>query len=300
MRPATSASFVLGEGPMWDAPRACVRWVDIQGRRVLRGELDGDAIRETSRVEANGRPGALAMAADGRCLVAIEDRLEVWNEDGTVDLGPVLLTAGSRFNDGAVDPAGRFVVGSAPDGPGRAHNERLFQIGADGVRLLDDDLSLSNGIAWNHTGNRMVVADSLRKRIWIRDYDVATGEVGPREPFVDGFEGEPDGVAMDAEDHLWVAVWGEGAIHRYDPYGAKVQVLSVPAPHTTSVAFVGPKLDRLMITTATAGLDAEGQRAWPQSGKVFLREMSVAGLPVPMWSGHLPEPTPPTRLAENE
>jgi sugar lactone lactonase YvrE len=131
----------------------------------------------------------------------------------------------------------------------------------------------------------MFSVDTLRQTVFVRDYDPATGAVGERRVhlLLDG--GFPDGMVMDAADHLWIAVWGAGEIRRFAPDGSPVDRLPVPAPHTSSVAFAGGDLDLLVITTATSELSDEQLRAFPDSGRLFTARLDVPGLPVPPWAG---------------
>jgi sugar lactone lactonase YvrE len=235
--------------------------------------------------------GAVAVAADGSLLVAAQERLVVLLPDGTRRDGPRIVPAGERrrLNDGGADPAGRFVVGTLSlDGP--SEREVLVRVAADGrLTGLDDDLTQSNGLAWSADGGTMYSVDTLRRTVFVRDYDAATGTVGERRVHLRVEDGLPDGIALDAADHLWVAVWGAGEVRRYAPDGTLTERLAVPAPHTSSVAFAGDDLRTLVITTAFAELEAEQRRTHPDSGRLFTTRVTVPGLPVPLWAGPAPD-----------
>jgi sugar lactone lactonase YvrE len=208
--PATDERFRLGEGPVWDASRGRLLWVDIEGGVVLQGVLDGDVITVTDRIGFDGMVGAVAVAGDGTLLVAAQEHLVVRYPDGTREDGPRVVPAGEarRLNDGATDPAGRFLVGTLSLA-GPSEREVLVRLEAGGdLTVVDDDLALSNGLAWSSDGRRMFSVDSLRRTVSVRDYDVESGAVGPRRVHLRVDGGLPDGIAMDADDHLWVAVWG--------------------------------------------------------------------------------------------
>lgn len=284
---------LLAEGPFWDAARSRLLWVDILEGLVLTGILDADgrleiidefSVNDGSDAETTG---AVAAALDGGCLVAATERLLVRGPTGEVRELVRLLDSGGarRLNDGSPDPAGRYLVGTLSlQKP--SQTEQLFLVDHDGsVRVLDDDLTLSNGIAWNTEGTRMFSVDTLRRHIHVRDYDVATGSTGPRETFVQLADGSPDGICIDADDHLWVAVWGRGEVHRYAPDGTLERVLTVPAPRVSAVAFAGDDLRTLVITTASNGLTAEQLHQWPDSGRLFTLTPGVAGHPQPLWRG---------------
>lgn len=286
MRTATSATeraFRLAEGPVWDAALQRLFWVDILAGLVLEGSLgDGriDVVR-THRFE--GMVGAVAVGPDGALLVAGQEQLVVVRPDGTRHGGPRILPPGRRrrLNDGGTDPAGRFLVGSLSL-DGSSTTEVLVRWEADGrLTELDGDLTLSNGLAWSTDGRLMYSVDTMRRTVFVRDY----GPDAPRRVHLRIDGGVPDGIAVDAADHLWVAVWGAGEVRRYAPDGALVERISVSAPNTSSVAFAGPDLRTLVITTASAELSPERLRRHPYSGRLFTARVDVPGFPVTPWAG---------------
>ena len=278
---ASAERFVLGEGPVWDAARGRLLWVDIEDGAVLIGRLDGDGVQVDQRQDFDGTVGAVAVAADGQLLVAAQRELVLIELDGS--RSPVVRLIADdeprRLNDGKTDPAGRFLVGSCPKAD-RRNDEWLKRLEPDGtVTTLDSDLGLSNGLAWSGDGSRMFSIDSFEHVVWVRDYDPATGAVGERAAFVRIEDGYPDGMCIDTEDHLWVAVYGRGEVRRISPAGEVVAVVKVPAPQTTSAAFAGPGLDTLVITTGSVEL-SEGELAeFPDSGRLFIARVGVRGLP---------------------
>lgn len=284
--PATVEAFQLGEGPVWDAARHRLLWVDILAGEVLEGALDRDRVEVVRRHRFGGMVGAVAVADDGTLLVAAQEHLVVLAPDGTRQDGPRIVPQGERrrLNDAGTDPAGRFLVGTLAL-EGSSEDEVLVRLELDGgLTQLDSDLTLSNGLAWSADGTRMYSVDTLRRTVFVRDYDAESGVVGERRVHL-VVDGLPDGIALDAADHLWVAVWGAGQLRRYAPDGALVDRLAVPAPHTTSVAFAGPDLRTLVVTTGAAELDDEQRRGHPHSGRLFTARLDVPGLPLPTWSG---------------
>ena len=284
---ATEATYHLAEGPVWVAARKRLLWVDILGGAVLEGALAGGRIEVTQRLTFDGMVGAVAVAGDGGLLVAAQEHLVLVRPDGTREHGPRIVPAGDgrRLNDGGPDPAGRFVVGTLCL-DGASHRETLVRLEPDGtVTELDRDLTLSNGLAWSADGRSMYSVDTLRRTVFLREYDPGTGAVGGRREHLVLDDGFPDGIALDTADHLWVAVWGQGQVRRYAPDGRLVETVPVPAPHSSSVAFAGDDLRTLVITTATSELSDEQRRAFPDSGRLFTTHVDVPGLPVPAWSG---------------
>jgi sugar lactone lactonase YvrE len=280
---ASTQTFRLGEGPLWDAPRERLLWVDVDTGTVHQGRLDGDRVLVTGSQRRDRTVGAVVCSATGDLLVAGAQTLLGAAETRIVPAG-----ARRRLNDGACDPAGAFLVGSLALGDPRG-DEVLVRLERDGsLTVLDDDLNLSNGLCWSPDGSLLYSVDSIPGVVWVRSYDAATGVVGPRREWLRVTDGLPDGLCADAEGHLWLAIWGAGEVRRYTPDARPAGVVTVPAPHTTSVAFVGPGLDRLLITTATAHLGEDRLAAYPMSGRLFLADVGVAGLPVTPWAGLTP------------
>lgn len=288
-RIATGISHFLAEGPVWDPIRGRILWVDIMDGVVYCGRfVHGGAIDIDEKVQFPDTAGAVAVSQTGEWLVAGTHRLYSRSVDGEITPGPDLIDLDDRrFNDGKPDPAGRFVVGTK--GPG---DEQLLQVAGDGgVTVLDHDLTLSNGLAWTTDGSRLFTVDTLSRRIHVRDYDPASGAVGERRMFLDITEGYPDGMTIDSEDHLWVALWGEGCVIRISPTGDIVGRVDVPAPHTSCPVFAGPDLDTLVITTATEGMSPDDLAAYPLSGRLFTVKTGHRGIHPNLWAG-TPQPAP--------
>ena len=283
---ASAQSFLLGEGPEWDAPRDRLLWVDIDAGSVHEGRLDGDQVIVTGTDKRDRTVGAVVCSAAGELLVAGAETLLTTPPTRVVAAG-----SARRLNDGACDPAGAFLVGTLALGDTEGE-ETLVRLERDGsLTVLDDDLNLSNGLCWSPDGSLLYSIDSVPGIVWVRSYDAATGATGPRREWLRITDGLPDGLCADADGHLWIAIWGAGEVRRYTPDARPAGVVTVPAPHTTSVAFVGAGLDRLLITTATAHLSAEQLAAYPLSGRLFLADVGVTGLPVIPWAGPNPGET---------
>jgi len=291
---ASSHTYVLAEGPVWDAARQRVLWVDINGRLVLTGHLQGTEVVEDQRLSFSETIGAVVCSAVGELLVAGSRGLfsvppDAVRAEGTVVTvpGPTLIPPdkNSRLNDGGCDPAGRFLVGSlALDD--RQDDEQLLRVENSGqITVVDDHLALSNGLAWSPDGAWFYSIDTIPGLIWIRSYDSDSGQYGERRVFLKITDGHPDGMCVDAEGNLWVAIWGAGEVRSFSPTGEQLATVEVPAPNTSSVTFVGPDLDTLLITTASEQLSAAQLDRYPESGRLFTATVGVTGLPVPYWSG---------------
>lgn len=286
---ATSDSYFLAEGPLWDPIRERVWWVDVLEGQVHCAKLQPDGtLHLESTLQAPDTAGALALAADGKILVAGRHRVWMRDAEGEFLPGPRLLPEGSSrmLNDGAVDPFGRFVVGSLDQNEERGVDS-LQRIEANGeLTCIDADLSLSNGLDWSVDGSTFYSVDTLTGRVFRRRY--GPSDMSSREVFVSIADGYPDGLCVDADDHVWVAIWGTGEVRRFDPQGKHVHTISVPAPHASSVAFIGVELETMLITTAREDLDPEQLAGFPDSGRLFTVDCGVRGKVSRLWGGFAP------------
>jgi sugar lactone lactonase YvrE len=241
----------LGEGPHWDPRSQALYWVDVPAGLVYRRDDDGTL---TSWDAGEPVGAAVPRASGGLVLTARDGFLALDTETGAVTpLAPVEADRpDTRMNDGSCDRAGRFYAGTmaADESPGAGS---LYRLDPD-LRLtrLFDGVGISNGIGWSPDEARMYYVDSLAYQVDVMDYDAATGELGHRRCLARLGQGDvvPDGLTVDAEGCIWVAVWGGGALQRYRPDGRLKQIIELPAAHVTSCAFGGPDLDVLYISTA--------------------------------------------------
>lgn len=277
----TPASAHHGEGPVWDASGGVLRWVDMLAGDVLTLLDDGSV----ARLHVGDVAAAVRPRAAGGLVVAVERGFVlVDGEGGAGPVRPAFDEPDVRMNDGGCDPAGRFYCGSmAYDmSPGRGG---LFRLDPDGsVTQVMAGLDISNGLAWDADGTRAHHVDSGTYRVDVLDYDVGSARFGDRRPLVtvDPGLGMPDGLALDAEGGTWVALWGGGAVHRYDADGALTAVVRFPVSQVTSCAFGGEGLDQMFVTTSRLG---RGDDAEPAAGAVFRLDPGVRGLPVPVFAG---------------
>ncbi len=288
---ASDASYELAEGPVWDAERARLLWVDIARGRAFCGRLRAGGVEVDDEHCFPGTVAAVVPTADRGLLVALRRGFAAVTADGKPRTGRGVLpeTDDSRFNDGACDPLGRFLVGSMSL-DGREGTERLYRLdGAGAVEVVDDGLTLSNGLGWSPDGHTLYHVDSVPGIVWSRTYDPASGAMGPRRVFLRIDDGTPDGLCVDTDGNLWVAVWGAGQVRCFDAAGEQVAEVEVAAPHTSSVAFVGPARDQLLITTARADLSAAQLDAHPLSGHLFLADVGARGVPTAAWAGRCAE-----------
>lgn len=286
-RVANSEIHILGEGPIWDANSNELHWVDIKRALVFTGQLSTDQkITITNRQRFDETVGAVASSLNHLKIVANGEVLRIFKDDIEIDSIQLFESNGTRrLNDGKPDPHGRYLVGSLAF-DGKSKSEQLFLIDNDRkIKVIDSDLTLSNGLAWNSAGNKFYSIDTFSKKIFVRDYDLDTGNCGPRSTFAVIKEGYPDGMCMDSENCLWVAIWGNGEVLRFNEAGEISNRIKVPAPNTTSVCFAGKNLDVMVITTASDELSPEQIAQYPNSGSIFTLVPGVTGLPQSLWGG---------------
>jgi sugar lactone lactonase YvrE len=279
---------VLCEGPLWDPRIDRLLWVDIPLGLVHQLDV---ATAEDVVVRDVGQPvGCVALRRSGGYVIATERGVAVADHDWrAVDQITALpgQPALTRTNDGACDPWGCFWVGTL------AHDERpgagaLYRMDADGtVALVLAGTSISNGIDWSLDRAAMYYADSGTGRVDVFDVDPDDGRVGSRRPFVEiELPGAvPDGLTVDAEGCVWVALWDGGRVRRYTPDGRLEREVLLPVDQVTSVAFGGPRLDALYVTTAREGLSADALDRQPLAGSVFVHDPGVQGRPPYAWAG---------------
>jgi sugar lactone lactonase YvrE len=285
---------LLGEGPHYDERTGRVFWVDILAGRVLWRDVDGAGVGELA---AGGHVGAAVPRRDGGLVLCLPDGPRLLDPDGSVHplrgcaeadadagLHRAVDAPALRSNDAKADPAGRLWLGTMAydTTPGAAALYRLDPGAAGPTRVLGD-ITISNGLGWSPGGGTMYYIDSPTWRIDAFDYDVATGRVGGRRPFVRVDDpGMPDGLCVDAEGGVWVALWQGAAVHRYTPDGRLDRVVPVPTSQVTSCAFAGEGYRLLVVTTAAEGRPPDDAAA----GLTYAyRPGDVVGLPADRYAG---------------
>jgi sugar lactone lactonase YvrE len=269
-----------GEGPVWSERWGGLRWVDMLAGDVLSLAADGTIRRRhVGAVAACVRP-----RRGGGAVIAIERGFALEEPGGQVTpLGDLWSDETVRMNEGGCDPDGRFYCGSM------AYDERpraaaLYRLDPDGsVHLVLERLTISNGLDWSPDGDRAYYVDSPTHSIDTFDYEPKAGLVR-RRPFVEiaADLGDPDGLTVDREGGVWVALWGGSAVHRYSPDGGLDLVVEVGARQVTACALGGADLDRLFITTSREGLRSGED---PLAGSLFTVEAGVRGQPVREFAG---------------
>ena len=279
----TTEQALLGEAARWDGRRDELLRVDILAGRVFRDRVGDDGgLLSVRTYELPGTVGAIAPVAGGDgWLLAARRGFSHLAPDGALHELAEVSPAGTRMNDAACDPQGRFWAGTLADDqrPGGGALYRLDPTGR--VEPVLDGLTISNGLGWSPDGATMYLADSGPRVVHAFAFDGERGAISGGRVLVEvaADVGAPDGLTVDAAGDLWVAIYGGGRVHRYTPEGELRDVLTFPAEQTTSCAFAGPGLKRLYVTTATEHLSDEQRRAKPAAGLVYRRETDATGRP---------------------
>jgi sugar lactone lactonase YvrE len=276
----------IGEGPVWDDSSGTLYWVDLLGNAIHAWEAkDG----QVSSLDVGQNTGCIAVRAKGGLVAALQHGFFFVDvKRGTVApiVDPEAHLPENRFNDGKTDCRGRFWAGtmskkmdSGAGDSGPAGN--VYCLGPDlGVTKKIPGVTISNGMGWSSDNRTFYYIDSPTNTVAAYDFDPDSGAISRRRVVVktdEGSVGMPDGMCMDAEGMLWVALWGGAAVGRWDPSTGKLlRRLEVPALNVTSCTFGGPRMDLLYITTAKLGTDLA---KYPGAGAVFRANVGVAGLP---------------------
>lgn len=277
----------IGEGPVWDDETATLLWVD-QPRGIVHRF---DPLTGADEQFTAGQPvGAVALRASGGLVLALRDGFGLVDEDG----GEVRLAceielerAESRMNDGKCDSAGRFWAGTmALDyTPGAG---TLYRLDSDlTATAMVRDVTCSNGLAWSPDDRTMYFVDSFAHGIDAFDFDPVDGSVENRRRLVeiDPSEGQPDGMTIDRDGFLWVAVWGGWCVRRYAPDGTLDACVPVPVAQVTSCAFGGVQLEHLYVTSARDELTLDELSLQPHAGSLFRARPAVGGVAARRFAG---------------
>ena len=279
----TTEQTQLGEGTRWDDRYRELLHVDILAGRIYRDKINDDgSLSQVGTHEVPGTVGAVApIENDEGWLLAAGRTITYLRPNGELRLIAEVSSEGTRMNDAACDPQGRFWAGTLADDqhPGGGSLYRLKRTGHS--ELILEGLTISNGLGWSPDSHTMYLADSGPGVIHAFDFDPERGTISEDRLLVDVPEqiGTPDGLTVDADGDLWVAIYGGGRGRRYSPNGQLREELLVPAEQTTCCAFAGPGLHFLYVTTATENWTEEQRRANPGAGLVYMFDTDATGQP---------------------
>ena len=276
---------VLGEVPRWHPLERALYWIDAFKPAVHRLDPASGKLESFTPPE---KLGSFAPRAGGGLLIAGRGGLAHYDPaSGTLDriVDPEGGGAVNILNDGRCDRRGRFWVGSMSKTMERASGS-LYRLERGHLAAVDDGIWVANGVCWSPDERRMYLADSHVKTIFVYEFDLAAGTIGPRRVFATMGDrpGVPDGSSVDAEGFIWNAVFDGSCLLRYAPDGRVNRIVQLPVSRPTACAFGGADLATLYLTTARFRLAPERLAAEPLAGGLLARDVGGKGLPEPLYA----------------
>lgn len=269
----------LGEGITWHPQQKTMWWTDINGQKLFRYHLEQDRIEQCPVPERVGCFGFVENSE--RLIIAFESGLAFYNvANGEIEwLGkPETQRVGNRFNDGKIGPDGSFWAGAMVEQPRTPEQVAgLYRVDANGsIEQALDGFKITNGLCWSPDGSIMYHADSPSRKIYRYNADLSGKQL-----FAETDSNcVPDGSTVDSQGFVWNAQWGGNKVVRYTPEGEVSFVLEVPFSQPTCVAFGGPNLDLLFVTSAK-----QGDTTHPEAGNVLIYQTDVVGLECSFFKG---------------
>lgn len=258
---------IVGEGPLWNAKTDTFMFLDIRGKCIIKKAQNSE-----EKIKLPGQIGCMAICENGDLLVALEDAVYRMKNGELFKAHQDIKIKGRRFNDGKIGPDGAFYLGTTDD-----NKEGAFYRLRDGILTeLFDGCGCSNGLDWTNDKKFMYYIDTPKQMVEIFDFDIENGEISNRRKFMDIPKnwGAPDGMTLDANDDLWIALWGGSKVIHVDKETKKVvSEIPVPCPKASCCAFGGKDLNELYITTAAMADTKE----YPQAGNTFKFAPTVKG-----------------------
>lgn len=276
----------LAEGPVWF--NNFLWWVDILAGTL--NKLDVNTGSNCSR--AMGKMlGAAVPCSNGKWLLAHDQGLSTycWKTGKESSFSSFLKDSPDlRFNDGKCDPLGRFFGGTVSLS-GVQETSSLFLLnGTRPPEAIVQGVTCSNGLAWSEDASKMYYIDSQTRRVDVFDYDKDTCQISQRCPVISFLpdEGVPDGMTIDEDDNLWVAMWGGRRIYQIEAgTGKKLRTLELPVSNPTSCIFDGR--GNLYVTSAWEGKSLQERIREPLAGSIFSFDVGLKGRPVDLFKGDL-------------
>jgi sugar lactone lactonase YvrE len=294
--PWSGTPGLLSEGPRWHEENRELLWVDILGQHLHRGTLAADGgLERVVTITIDRHLGAVAPAVGGGYVLAAGQGFLFVGHDGSVHelAQPAGGRTDVRMNDGACDPQGRFWAGTMAydESPGAG---TLYRLELDGsCTTVLTGLAISNGIGWSPDARMMYLSDSGTGCVDAFRFEPSSGTISERRTLIriDHPGVVPDGLTVDAEGGIWVALWGGSAVQRYSHDGSLLAHIQLPVERPTSCAFGGTDRSTLFVTTARAGLDATASERQPHAGRVLsISGLGVQGLPCQPYRGRISVP----------
>lgn len=269
-----AGGWELAERPLWDGDSLV--WVDVYGGALWRLGADGS----TASHAFTAPVGFAALRIDGGYVVGANDQLVFVDHSFQVDADPVevALPTGVRLNDGACDPVGRLWFGGAcADGTHGRAPLYCYEPRNGELRAIRSDVTESNGLAWSPDGRTMYYVDTGEPVIQAYDYDLESGSISRRRDLVRIDRGLPDGLIVDSDGALWLAVWEGAVVHRYSPDGDLIAEFETPMSNPTCPALGGSDGRTLVVTSGWEGMSDAKRAAEPWAGHVISTTVDATG-----------------------
>jgi len=268
-------NLLVGEGPLWDDRNQCLYYIDFLDRTIRRVDWN---TKEVTQIDLDFDPGCLGLTDGDDLIVSAADHIRLLHPDGSSErISKPAEIYGLRFNDGKVGPDGRFYVGTKC-APGET-TAAFYRMDTDGtLTVMFDGVSLSNGLAWNAAGDTMYYCDTPTLLLEAFDFDKETGTLSNRRTVmrIPLEQGRFDGMTIDAEDNLWIAVWGGSCALHIDPRkGDVIEKATLPVTKVACCGVAGEKLDEMVITTAAYQIDLTEE---PEAGFTYVTPLAVPGV----------------------
>lgn len=270
----------LGEGPLWDAEKKSLWWINIfEGELFCFHPESG----ENTQYKMGQQIGTVVLQESGGVAVALENGFYSFDPESselTAIADPESDKPGNRFNDGKCDPAGRFWAGTMEKVEEQATGALYCLEGSGACECKETGIFISNGIVWTADQKTMYYIDSPTRKVDAYDYDVDSGQITNRRTAFEIPEGMgyPDGMSIDADNNLWIAMWAGWGVVKFDPKNGEVlEKIELPVANVTACAFAGDDLNELYITTARKGNSEEELAKQPHAGSLFHAKVDVIG-----------------------
>jgi sugar lactone lactonase YvrE len=274
---------IIAEGICWDEKDKMLYWIDLLENKIFAYNIKNPTIRI---INVNQNTGCVRVREQGGLIAGLQNGIffvDVESGKLTPVADPESDKPGNRFNDGTCDCMGRFWAGTMSKALDSGSGDltprgSLYCVGTDyKITRKLDNVIISNGIGYSKDNSTMYYIDSPTREVAAFDFEKESGEISNKRSVVKIPEeiGMPDGMAVDAEGKLWVAMWGGGAVVRYDPdNGRMLEKIDIPVKSVTSLVFGGDDMDEMYVTTARMDTDLN---MYPDAGGVFKIKMDVKG-----------------------
>ena len=271
----------LGEGAIWNSKTGELMWINITGKIL---NIYNPKTGNNKEMFTGQMIGTVVPTELGNTIVALQNGIyQLDPNTGTKKLivNPEEDLPNNRFNDGKCDPEGRFWAGTMSTIDEKEAGA-LYRLDSDSsIHKMVEDVSISNGIVWSKDKTKMYYIDTPTQKVVVYDYNNETGEISNKKTAVEieSEMGFPDGMTIDEDGNIWVALWGGSAVSCWNPEtGTLVRTIEVPARNVTSCAFGDDDLSTLYITTARVATSDEELKKYPNAGGVFKIRLGVKGV----------------------